>query len=386
MPVRLRRSDVAVPGITRRRSGKGWTFYGPDGTRVSDSEVLARVRALVLPPAWKDVWICPWPNGHIQALGTDAAGRRQYRYHEQWRAQRDAAKHERVLDFAERLPAARVRVAEHLAEPGLTRNRVLAAAFRLLDLGFFRIGSEEYAEDNGTYGLATMRREHVTIHGDEVRFEYVAKHHKERVQSIVDDDVRAVVVALLKRDDPSEELLAYRAEGEWYDVKSPLVNEYLRDMLGMDVSAKDFRTWHATVLMAVGLAISTEVPLAPAARKRAVNRAIREVSDYLGNTPAVCRSSYIDPRIIDLYDDGLTVTPALERLGADAAFGQPATHGQVEAAVLELLRQPGSAADRRRARRQVAARVRAAAEEAATRSPEAKGTSGRAGRRRTAAA
>ena len=374
--MRLRRSDVSVPGIRRRRFGKGWAFYWPDGRKVTEPEVVHRVSGLVLPPAWKDVWISPWPNGHIQALGTDAAGRRQYRYHDEWRAQRDAAKHQRVLDFAERLPAAREQVAAHLREEGLTRHRVLGSAFRLLDLGFFRIGSEEYAEDNGTFGLATMRREHVRIEGETVVFEYVAKHKKERVQSIVDDDVRAVVAALIRRDDPSQELLAYVEAGLWRDVKSGEINDYLREVVGTELTAKDFRTWHATVLMAVGLAVSAEVADSPTAHKRAVARAVQEVAHYLGNTPAVCRSSYIDPRIVDLYDDGLTIAPALERLGADAEFGQPATHGQVEAAVLELLRQPASAKDRR-ARQRAASRMHAAADSAAQLSDEAKGTSGR---------
>ena len=374
--MRLRRSDVSVPGIRRRRFGKGWAFYWPDGRKVTEPEVVHRVSGLVLPPAWKDVWISPWPNGHIQALGTDAAGRRQYRYHDEWRAQRDAAKHQRVLDFAERLPAAREQVAAHLREEGLTRHRVLGSAFRLLDLGFFRIGSEEYAEDNGTFGLATMRREHVRIEGETVVFEYVAKHKKERVQSIVDDDVRAVVGALIRRDDPSQELLAYVEAGLWRDVKSGEINDYLREVVGTELTAKDFRTWHATVLMAVGLAVSAEVADSSTAHKRAVARAVQEVAHYLGNTPAVCRSSYIDPRIVDLYDDGLTIAPALERLGADAEFGQPATHGQVEAAVLELLRQPASAKDRR-ARQRAASRMHAAADSAAQLSDEAKGTSGR---------
>jgi DNA topoisomerase IB len=382
--MRLRRSDCGREGITRRRAGKGWAYYWPDGRKVVEPEVLERCTALVLPPAWRDVWICPWPNGHIQALGTDAAGRRQYRYHDHWRLQRDAAKHRRVLEFAERLPAAREHVATDLGQAGLTRIRVLAAAFRMLDLGFFRVGCEEYAEENSTYGLATMRREHVTLEGEVLTFEFTAKHGKQRVQSLADRAVCNVVRELLDRDDPSPELLAYRWEGGWRDVRSDDINGYLRTLLGTDVSAKDFRTWHATVLMAVGLAVSAEVPATPTARKRAVARAVKEVAHYLGNTPAVCRSSYIDPRIIDLYDDGLTVHPALERLGADADFGQPATHGQIEAAVLELLRQPADASDRRRASPRAGSRVMTAADAAARRSAAAKGTG--TSRRRSAAA
>jgi DNA topoisomerase I len=346
--VRLRRSDCAGPGIRRVRRGRGFSYRYADGSPVLEDDVLERITALVLPPAWQDVWICPWPNGHIQAIGTDAAGRRQYRYHDEWRTRRDAEKHERVLAFARRLPAARRRVAEHLGERGYTRDRVLATAFRLLDLGFFRVGSEEYAEENNTYGLATIRRDHVTVRGDTVVFEYLAKGNKERLQSVVDPTVRAVVRGLLRRDDDAPELLAYRAGGRWRDVKSGDVNDYIRQVVGADVSAKDFRTWHATVLMAVGLAVSEHAPASETARKRAVARAVREVSDYLGNTPAVARGSYIDPRVIDLYLDGVTVAPALERLGADADFGQPATHGLVEAAVLRMLSRAPAAATRRR--------------------------------------
>jgi DNA topoisomerase IB len=331
------------------RRGKGFSYELPDGTRVNDKPTLDRIRELAIPPAWQDVWICPWPTGHIQALGTDAAGRRQYRYHDDWRVQRDAEKHDRVLAFARRLPQARATVAEHLTQRGLTRNRVLAAAFRLLDLGFFRVGGETYAEDNGTYGLATMRREHVTVQGDVVIFDYIAKSGKQRVQSVVDPHVRTVVRGLLKRDGGGEELLAYKQGGVWRDITSVDINAYLREVTGADVSAKDFRTWHATVLMAVGLAVSTGAPASTSARKRAINRAVTEVSTYLGNTPAVCRSSYIDPRVVDLYEDGVTVARSLERLGDGASFGQPATHGQIEAAVLRMLRSPRRAAGRKAA-------------------------------------
>ena len=344
---RLRRVDCSGPGIKRVRRGKGFSYEWQNGSRVQDHDTLERITALVLPPAWNDVWICPHPRGHIQAVGTDAAGRRQYRYHDEWRIQRDAEKHMRVLTFAKRLPAAREKVEAHLDERGMTRNRVLAAAFRLLDLGFFRVGGESYAEENGTFGLATMRRRHVTVTGDLVVFDYPAKSGKQRVQAVVDDSVRKVVDALLERDDRSKELLAYKDRTGWHDITSVDINGYLRDVVGDEVSAKDFRTWHATVLTAVGLAVSTQAPTSVTGRKRAVTRVVKEVSEYLGNTPAVCRSSYIDPRVIDLYDDGVTIQRSLERLGADASFGQPATHGQVEEAVLRLLRKSVKAATRR---------------------------------------
>jgi DNA topoisomerase I len=335
---RLRRSNCAGPGIVRRRRGRGFAYFDVDGNRVTDPATLARINDLVLPPAWQDVWICPFPNGHIQATGVDAAGRKQYRYHDQWRIKRDRAKHDKVLELAELLPETRRRVAEHLDQPGLTRDRVLACAVRLLDLGFFRIGSETYAETNETYGLATIRKEHVSIDGAAVVFEYVAKGSKDRYQSVVDDQVREIVAALKRRRGGGPELLAWRdAQGGWHDIRSGDVNDYIQLLTAGEFTAKDFRTWHATVLMAVALAVSGNARTSPSARKRAVARAYREVADYLGNTPAVARASYVDPRIVDLYYDGKTIAPALDALGADQEYGQMATLGTIEAAVRELL-------------------------------------------------
>lgn len=351
---RLRRSDPSVPGITRRRRGRGWSYAGPNGDPVTDRQVLDRIGKLVLPPAWTDVWISPWPNGHIQAVGTDAAGRRQYRYHDEWRARRDAEKFDRVLDVAERLPAIRERIGVDLRRPGLPARRVLACAARLLDIGFFRIGGEEYAEQNQSYGLATIRRDHATVDGDVVTFDYVAKSGKQRVQAIADPEVVEVVRALLARqDDPNPELLAYTdADGRWVDVRSRDVNVYLREIAGgAEVTAKDFRTWSATVLAAVALAVSEPVATSPTARKRAITRMYKEVSDYLGNTPAVCKSSYVHPKIVDLFQGGQTIAEDLEAIGEGAAFGQLSTQGAVEAAVLDLLRNPRAA---RRAARMAA--------------------------------
>jgi DNA topoisomerase I len=208
---------------------------------------------------------------------------------------------------------------------------------RLLDLGFFRVGGEEYAEENNTYGLATIRKSHVRVRGDMVVFDYEAKGGKQRVQSVVDPEVREVVQALKRRRGGSQELLAYRDGRRWRDTRSEDINAYLHEIAGTDCTAKYFRTWHATVLMAVALAVSTAVPTSEHARKRAIARAVREAAEYLGNTPTVCRKSYIDPRVIDLYHDGLTIAPDLEQLGADAAYGELATRGAIEAAVLRLL-------------------------------------------------
>ncbi len=344
MSPRLRRVNCSGPGILRKRQGRGFRYVDVNGNSVTDPAVRARIDALVIPRAWQDVWICSIGNGHIQATGIDAAGRRQYLYHQVWREKRDLEKFDRMLDCAERLPALREYVLASLQTRGLTRERVLAAAVRLLDLGFFRIGGETYAETNNTYGLATIRREHVTVAKGVVTFDYPAKSGKQRIQHVADEAVIKVIRALITRRGGGDELLAYRAGAGWADVKSSDVNAYLAEFAGGEMTAKDFRTWNATVLAAVALAVSRHAANSDTARKRAVSRAVEEVSTYLGNTPAVCRASYIDPRIIDLYEHGRTIEPALDALGADAEFGTLATQGATEAAVLELLRGPAKAA------------------------------------------
>ena len=376
---RLRTVSPRSAGLSRRRHGQGFRYRDHRGEPASREDV-ERIEALVVPPAWEDVWICRWPSGHLQAVGTDEAGRRQYLYHPGWRAQRDRAKHERVLDVARRLPGARATVAADLELDGMPRERVLACAFRLLDLGFFRVGGETYAETNATFGLATLRCRHVRLDGEEVVFDYVAKSHRDRTLVLRDEGVRAVVAALLERGaDDETDLLAWQdEEGAWHDVVSSEINAYVKEVVSaarpqgeagvevasepeepeeaVEVSAKDFRTWHATVLAAMALAVSTHAATTAAARKRAVSRAMQEVSAYLGNTPTVARASYVDPRVVDLFEDGTTIEPILEEVGG-GVFGEPATHGAVEAAVLHLLTEPAEA--RRRARRS-----RAAAEQA----------------------
>ncbi|TMJ95317.1 MAG: DNA topoisomerase IB [Actinobacteria bacterium] len=333
---RLKRVDCSGPGIERRRRGRGFAYY-EDGLLVDELELLDRIRELAIPPAWTNVWICPHPNGHIQAVGADAAGRRQYLYHRVWRERRDQEKFDEMLDFARALPRVRAVTAEHLGQKGLARERVLACAVRLLDRGFFRIGSEDYAEQNRTYGLATMKKRHATLdEGGAITFDYVAKGGKRRVQSIVDPAVCEVVAALKKRRGGGSELLAYKNGGRWADVKSSDTNEYIKEVAGGDFSAKDFRTWNATVLAALALAVSSPAARSKTARKRAMTRAVQEVAHYLGNTPAVCRASYIDPRVFDRYQDGVTIGGALEALG-DVEFGEPSTQGAIEEAVLDLL-------------------------------------------------
>jgi len=337
--MRLRRSDCSRPGLTRRGRGRGFQYFDQaTGERVTDVETLDRIHALVLPPAWRDVWISPLANGHLQAVGTDAAGRRQYRYHDEWRRKKDLEKFDDMLVLARVLPDARGQVAEVLAAtPDLTRERVLAASVRLLDHGFFRVGAEEYTEANDTFGLATIRKEHVSLAGGEVTFDYLAKGSKRRVVHLVDPEVAEVVGALKRRRGGGPELLAYRTEDGWRDVRSGDVNHYIKQITQGDFSAKDFRTWNATVYAAVVLAVSKRALNSATAAKRAKSFAAQQVADLLGNTPTVARNAYIDPRVFDRFDSGWTIAPVLELLGEDADPGAPAFQGSVEEAVLDLL-------------------------------------------------
>ena len=328
--------DCSGPGIRRRRRGKGFEYLDDDGRRVTEPSVIERIRELAIPPAWEDVWICPYPMGHIQATGTDAAGRKQYRYHDIWRERRDAEKFEEMIDFARALPRLRERVAKDLRRNGMPREKVLACAMRLLDRGFFRIGSENYAEENDTYGIATMRKDHVEVSQDQVTFDYEAKGGQRRVQVIGDPEVAEVARAMKRRRGGGEELLAYKEGQRWADVKSADVNAYLKEATGGDFSAKDFRTWSGTVLAAVALAVAGMASTSKAARTRAKSRAVKEVARYLGNTPAVCRASYIDPRVFDRFDGGLTIGGALPELVEDTA-AWPDVQRAVEEAVLDLI-------------------------------------------------
>ncbi|MFC5379237.1 DNA topoisomerase IB [Aquipuribacter nitratireducens] len=348
---RLRRATPSEPGLTRRRAGRGWVYLDADGRKVDDPAVVARCRELVIPPAWSDVWICPWPNGHLQAVGTDDAGRRQYLYHPQWRAARDEAKHQRVLDIAARLPEARRAVATHLARGDMSREHVLAAAFRLLDLGLFRVGGESYAADNGSFGLATLRRDHVRVSAEGIVFDYRAKHGQRRRLVLQDEACAEVVRTLKRRRDSSEELLAWRVRDggrtRWRDVTSGDVNDFVQEVVGPDTTAKDFRTWHATVLAARSLADAGPAEeLSRTRRTRTVAGVMREVAEHLGNTPAVARSSYVDPRVVDLWEDGVSIAPVVAALGAegsaDVAPGERTQDAQdaLERSVLELLTLP----------------------------------------------
>lgn len=335
---RLRRSDPSAPGYIRRRRGRGFEYVDErTGARIEDPEALQRIKSLVIPPAWKDVWISPHPNGHLQAVGVDAAGRKQYRYHDLWRQRRDQQKFEHVLAFARALPGIREATRQHLSLPGLPREKVLACAVRLLDRGAFRIGGEDYAEENETFGLATIRKDHVRLSRGEIVFEFAAKGGKQWDRSVVDAEVHRVVRELKLRRAGGPELLAYDTDGMWRDVRSEDINFYLKEVSGGDYSAKDFRTWQATVLAAVGLAVSENAVRSRTAKKRAVVRVVKEVAEHLGNTPAVARKSYIDPRVIDRYESGVTIAGALEELGDVQGVGEPAFQGAIERAVLDLI-------------------------------------------------
>jgi DNA topoisomerase IB len=331
----LKRVRCTSPGISRRRQGRGFTYVHPNGQPVRDEATRERIRSLAIPPAWEGVWICPDERGHLQAVGTDAAGRRQYLYHADWRARRDRQKFDHVLRLARRLPAMRRACERDLAARGLTRERVLAGAVRLLDLGFFRIGSEAYSEENGSFGLATLRRSHVRVRGGEVRFDFSAKGGQRRIQAIEDPMLARLAGALLRRTGGGRELLAFREGTSWRDVRSEDINAYLKDLAREDISAKDFRTWGATVLAAMALAVSGEVAATKTGRKRAISRAVKEVAHYLGNTPAVARASYIDPCVFDRYRDGKTIAHALPLAAEDD--DTPAIQGPIEEAVLDLI-------------------------------------------------
>ncbi|HEV7362918.1 MAG TPA: DNA topoisomerase IB, partial [Solirubrobacteraceae bacterium] len=272
-----------------------------------------------------------------------AAGRKQYRYHDDWRSRRDQEKFDAMLDFAATLPRMRRRVRRDLHGDEMSRARALACAARLLDLGFFRIGGEDYAEENDSYGLATLLKRHVRLERDSIVFDYEAKSGKRRVQEITDPDVREILAALKRRRGGGSELLAYREGRRWVDVRSDDVNEYVKATTAERHSAKDFRTWNATVLAAVALA-GHERPKTKTASKRAIRAAIESVAAFLGNTPAVCRASYIDPRVIDRYQSGWTIAPALERLGGEPDLGNQRVRESVESAVVDLIREDESPA------------------------------------------
>jgi DNA topoisomerase IB len=341
--VRLQRVEPHGRGYSRRRRGRGFSYHDEDGAQITDPATVARIRALAVPPAWRDVWICALPGGHIQAVGTDDAGRRQYRYHDEWRRRRDADKHDRVLRLGRRLPAVRAQIREQLSCRGLGCDRVLAAALRMLDIGAFRVGGDEYApgsdEDEGSFGLATLRREHVRLHRGAIELRYPAKGGIDQAITLRDPALHAVVRALLRRNGGGEDLLAYRTSRGWHDVCAEDVNTRLRELAGAEFSAKDLRTWNATVLAAVALAegATRGVPTSRRGRARAINTALDEVAEHLGNTRAVARASYVDPRVLERYAEGRTILTAVRRAGTSDLIDEE-IRIRLERALLRLLR------------------------------------------------
>jgi DNA topoisomerase I len=308
---RLRRSDCSGPGLRRRGRGRGFEYFDEGGDRITDEHALDRVRDLAIPPAWREVWICSDPLGHLQATGIDDAGRKQYLYHERWRERRDRAKFERMVSFARALPRLRRRLDGDLDGSEPNRERVLACSVRLLDIGLFRIGGEEYADRGGGLGLTTIRKQHVTIEGRSALFDYPAKGGIRRVQTVEDSECVALMRRLRRRRSGGDQLLAYREGRAWVPVRADDVNEYIKERLGEEFSAKDFRTWNATVLAAAALAANGTGASTKTARQRAINQAADTVAEVLGNTRAVARRAYIDPRIFDRYLSGWTIGPAV---------------------------------------------------------------------------
>ena len=326
------------PGITRRRAGKGFSYRDPDGKAVKDRETLDRIRSLAIPPAYTDVWICADPNGHIQATGRDARGRKQYRYHPRFREARDSTKYERMLDFAAALPALRARVDEDMSRRGMPREKVLATVVHLLETTMIRVGNADYAKQNKSHGLTTLIDRHVKVDGAQIRFRFKGKSGKEWDLGIRDRRVARIVKA--SQDLPGQHLFQYLDdEGERRSVTSGDVNAYLREISGTDITAKDFRTWTGTVLAALALA-EYEKADSQAAAKRNVREAIEQVSARLGNTPTICRKCYVHPQVIDSY---LSDELALE-IGEEIAeeLDKPALRPE-ERQVLEFLRQRLSA-------------------------------------------
>jgi len=320
--------------------GRGFRYLDVDGTPLSKDEV-ERVKALVIPPAWRNVWISPYPNAHLQAVGTDDAGRRQYLYHPAWRVKRDEAKFDRVIEMATELPDVRRRLRADLARGDAGRETVLSAAVRLVDLGCFRLGSDSYTAENGSYGLTTLERRHLRRRGDAREFSFVGKSGVEHHIQVGDPQVITVLDKLSTRRRPEDRLLAVKVDGEWVPVQPSDINDHIRGLFGLEVTAKDFRTWHATVHVATALGESVLAEQAgrarPATSKTAKAKRVREAvvgaSELLGNTPTVCRSSYVDPRVIDLYEGGTTIAPALGELPEDPDEARD----HVDTAVVALL-------------------------------------------------
>ena len=333
---RLRYVSDDGRGFARRGRGKAFKYLRTDGAALRDRATLARIRTLGIPPAWKDVWICPTANGHLQATGRDARGRKQYRYHPRWREAQDQHKYERIVAFAKALPEIRRAVAGHLRKRGLPRDKVLAATVKLLETTLIRVGNDEYARDNESFGLTTMRDEHVKVRGTRIRFDFRGKHGVEHEIDLTDKTLAAIVHAC--RDLPGQQLFQYVDEaGAVRDVGSGDVNDYLRSVTGQDFTAKDFRTWAGTALAAQALQEFQDFD-SKAAAKRNITKAIEHVAERLGNTQAICRKSYVHPAILDAYMER-SLVKTLQRRTEKELRGKLHRLSSEEAAVLALLQQ-----------------------------------------------
>ena len=334
---RLRRSDQEEPGFSRRAHGRGSVYLDRRGNRISDAAVVERCKKLGIPPAWRDVWICADERGHLQATGLDDAGRRQYLYHPDWRTRQDERKFLRVVGLSEAFPEARRIIRRDLRRPDLDRTRVLAASLRLLDRGLLRVGSEAYLRSNGSVGLTTLSCDHARTSGGRTSLAFVAKAGQAWDIEVKDPLLTETVAALKARRSGSERLFAFEdPERGWVDLRAEDVNEQVRLLVGPDATAKDFRTWNANVLAAALLARAATpvVPETATARRKAVKSVVDEVAAALGNTPAVCRRSYVDQRIIDAFDEGRTIP---NHLGGGVLDLSDRRRAQVEASVRKLI-------------------------------------------------
>jgi DNA topoisomerase I len=330
----LRYVSDSRPGIRRKKSGKGFTYVRPDGTKVCDPYVLTRIRSLAIPPAWTEVWICPVADGHIQATGRDARGRKQYRYHPLFRDVRESTKYEHVVAFANLLPTIRAKVREHMALPGLPREKVLATVVHLLEMTLIRVGNDDYAKQNNSYGLTTLKNRHVAVEGSEVRFRFTGKGGKHWSLTVRDRRVARIVRAC--QELPGQELLQYvDEEGKRQDINSSDVNEYLRQITGEEITSKDFRTWAGTLSAALALNELENFDPARQAKKN-VRMAVERVAARLGNTPTICRKCYIHPEVVNSYLHGSLVLEIKSEVGRELCDKGAGLHPE-EAAVLALL-------------------------------------------------
>jgi DNA topoisomerase I len=331
----LRYVSDGRPGIRRKKAGKAFTYTRADGSKLSEPDVLKRIRALAIPPAWTDVWICPWADGHVQATGRDAKGRKQYRYHARFREVRESTKYEHVVGFADALSAIREKVREHMALRGLPREKVLATVVHLLESTLIRVGNDDYAKQNNSYGLTTLKNRHAAVDGNEVRFRFTGKSGKQWSLRVRDRRIAKIIKAC--QELPGQELIQYvDEEGNCRDVTSTDVNGYLREITGKDITAKDFRTWAGTVLTAMALNELESFDSAAQA-KRNLRAAIEKVSARLGNTPTICRKCYVHPEVLNSYMDGNLVLELKSKAESELRSGMESFKPQ-EAAVLALLR------------------------------------------------